>query len=193
METWIGQPVPAVDSAEGLARLVRSWLAVFGPGTLQDIKWWLGGTVTATRRALSDVGAVEVALDGTTGFVLADDLDPTEPVAPWAALLPELDPTTMGWFERDWYLGAHRPQLFDSSGNAGNTAWWDGRIVGGWDKSAAGEVHVELLEDIGREGRAALEAESGRLTEWLGGTRVTGRYPSPLAKRVAASRPRAGT
>ncbi len=193
MEAWIGQPVPEVDRAEGLAALVRGWLAAFGPGTLQDVKWWLGGTVTATRRALADIGAVEVALDGTTGFVLPDDLEPTEPVAPWAALLPELDPATMGWFERDWYLGEHRPQLFDSSGNGGNTAWWDGRIVGGWDKSASGEVHVELLEDVGAEGKAALEAEAARLTGWLGGIQVTGRYPSPLAKRVAGSRPRTGT
>ena len=193
MEAWIGQPVPEVDPAEGLAALVRGWLAAFGPGTLQDIKWWLGGTVTATRRALAHIGAVEVALDGTTGFVLPDDLEPTEPVAPWAALLPELDPATMGWFERDWYLGEHRPQLFDSTGNGGNTAWWDGRIVGGWDKSASGEVHVQLLDDVGAEGKAALEAEAARLTGWLGGIQVTGRYPSPLARRVAGSRPRTGT
>lgn len=193
MEAWIGQPVPEVDPAEGLAALVRGWLAAFGPGTLQDVKWWLGGTVTATRRALAHIGAVEVALDGTTGFVLPDDLEPTEPVAPWAALLPELDPATMGWFERDWYLGEHRPQLFDGFGNGGNTAWWDGRIVGGWDNSASGEVHVELLEDVGAEGKAALEAEAARLTGWLGGIQVTGRYPSPLAKRVAGSRPRTGT
>lgn len=185
MEAWTGESVPRVEPAAGLAELVRGWLAVFGPGTMQDIKWWLGGTVAATRKALADVGAVEVALDGSTGYVLPDDLDPPEPVAPWAALLPELDPTTMGWAERDWYLGEHRPELFDRNGNGGNTAWWQGRIVGGWSQSAAGEVVVELLEDIGREGTDALAAEAERLTEWLAGTRVAGRYPSPLSKRVA--------
>ncbi len=187
MRAWTGQQVPAVDPGDALATLVRGWLTAFGPGTLQDIKWWFGGTLGTIRRALVDIGAVEVALDCTTGFLLPDDLGPTEPVSPWAALLPEMDPTTMGWFERDWYLGEHRPQLFDSAGNAGNTAWWDGRIVGGWHQSASGEVHIELLEDIGREGGAALETEAARLTGWLGGTRVTGRYPSPLAKRVAGS------
>ncbi|HSE10966.1 MAG TPA: winged helix DNA-binding domain-containing protein [Nocardioidaceae bacterium] len=185
MEAWTGESVPRVEPAAGLAELVRGWLAVFGPGTMQDIKWWLGGTVAATRKALADVGAVEVALDGSTGYVLPDDLDPPEPVAPWAALLPELDPTTMGWAERDWYLGEHRPELFDRNGNGGNTAWWQGRIVGGWSQSAVGEVVVELLEDIGREGTDALAAEAERLTEWLAGTRVAGRYPSPLSKRVA--------
>jgi hypothetical protein len=185
MRAWTGQPLRHLDAAEGLATLVRGWLAAFGPGTLQDIKWWLGGTVTATRRALADIGAVEVDLDGTSGYVLHDDLDPVEPVAPWAALLPELDPATMGWFDRDWYLGEHRPEIFDRNGNGGNTVWWEGRIVGGWAQSPAGEVVVELLEAVGREGRQAVEAEAGRLTDWLAGTRVTGRYPSALTKRAA--------
>jgi hypothetical protein len=193
MRAWTGESVPELEPSSGLATLVRAWLAAFGPGTLQDIKWWLGGTVTATRKALADIGAVEVALDGSTGYVLPDDLDPTEPVAPWAALLPELDPTTMGWTERDWYLGAHRPELFDSNGNGGNTVWWDGRIVGGWSQSAAGDVVVALLEDIGREGVEAVEAEAARLTEWLGGTRVAGQYPSPLVKRVAGGGGGGGT
>ena len=193
MRAWIGRPVPDCDVAVGVAALVRAWLASFGPGTVQDIKWWLGGTLAATRRALADVGAVEVALDGGTGYVLPDDLDPVEPVDPWAALLPELDSATMGWFDRDWYLGDHRPQVFDRNGNGGNTAWWDGRVVGGWSQSAAGEAVVELLEDVGREGREAIEAEAGRLTDWLAGTRVTGRYPSPLSKRVAGGGDPAGT
>ncbi|HSE55399.1 MAG TPA: winged helix DNA-binding domain-containing protein [Nocardioidaceae bacterium] len=193
MRSWTGRSVPEVDRSAGVATLVRWWLAAFGPGTLEDIKWWLGGTVAATRRALVDVGAVEVALGEKTGFVLPDDVGPTAPVDPWAALLPELDPATMGWFDRDWYLRGHRHQLFDSNGNGGNTAWWDGRIVGGWHQSPAGEVVVDLLEDVGREARRALEVEAGRLTDWLGGIRVTGRYPSPLSKRVPGGGPVAGT
>lgn len=193
MRSWTGRSVPEVDRSAGVATLVRWWLAAFGPGTLEDIKWWLGGTVAATRRALVDVGAVEVVLGEKTGFVLPDDVGPTAPVDPWAALLPELDPATMGWFDRDWYLRGHRHQLFDSNGNGGNTAWWDGRIVGGWHQSPAGEVVVDLLEDVGREARRALEVEAGRLTDWLGGIRVTGRYPSPLSKRVPGGGPVAGT
>ena len=70
---------------------------------------------------------------GATGYVLAGDLEPTPRPEPVAALLPTLDPTTMGWKERDWYLGAHAGRLlFDGNGNAGPTIWWDGRVVGGW-------------------------------------------------------------
>ena len=96
-------------------------------------------------------------LDGQTGFVLPDDLEPTDAVPPWAALLPPLDPTTMGWSERGWYLGPHKADLFDTSGNAGPTIWWDGRIVGGWRQREGGDVELQLLEDIGAEGRQAVE------------------------------------
>ena len=120
--------------------------------------------------------AVEVDLDGQTGYLLPDDLEATDPVEPWAALLPPLDPTTMGWSQRDWYLGPHKAQLFDTNGNAGPTLWWEGRIVGGWRQSDSGEVVLQVLDDIGADGVQALEREAARLTDWLEGAHV----PAPL-------------
>jgi hypothetical protein len=187
MSAWLGEELARPPQAEGVARLVEGWLRAFGPGTVADLKWWLGSTVTAARRALADVAAVEVDLgDGRVGHVLPGDVEPSEPVEPWAALLPPLDPTTMGWAEREWYLGPHRAQLFDTSGNAGPTAWWDGRIVGGWHQGRAGDVVVRLVEDVGGDGRRALDEEAARLTAWLRGTRVLPRFPSPLFKAAAA-------
>jgi Winged helix DNA-binding domain len=180
MEDWLGEPVAPPSDTEGVAGLVKRWLRAFGPGTAADIKWWLGSTVAAVRRALADLEAVEVDLGGQIGYVLPDDLEPAEPVAPWAALLPPLDPTIMGWYERDWYLGAHREQLFDTSGNAGPTIWWDGRTVGGWRQDEDGGVVVQMLEDVGGDALRAIEDEAARLTEWLGGMRVLPRFPSPL-------------
>jgi Winged helix DNA-binding domain len=185
MEAWLGEPLSPPGEAEGMAALVARWLRAFGPATAADIKWWIGSTVTAARRALADVGAVEVDLDGQTGYLLPDDLEPTEPVEPWAALLPPLDPTTMGWIERDWYLGPYKPQLFDSTGNGGPTVWWDGRIVGGWRQGDSGEVVLQMLEDVGSDAQTAIEAEAARLTGWLGGTKVLPRFPSPLSKQRA--------
>ncbi len=184
---WLGEEIETVDEAAARADLVRRWLRTFGAGTLQDVKWWLGSTLGAARSALADVAAVEVDLHGQPGYVLPDDLEPTEPVEPWAALLPGLDPTTMGWFDRDWYLGPHRAELFDSTGNGGASAWWDGRIVGGWHQTGAGEVVVDLLEKVDPRARRALEAEGGRLTEWLDGVRVAQRFPSPLSKKTAGT------
>ena len=177
-------PVPAVEAR---ADLVRSWLRAFGPGTFDDIKWWTGWTVAFTRTALADVGAVEVSLDGDlTGYLLPDDIEPTPALDPWVALLPSLDPTTMAWKDRHWYLGAHRPRLFDPYGNAGPTIWCDGRVVGGWGQRPDGEVVLEFLEDVGSEARAAVEQQAAALTTWLDGDQVKPSFPTPLQRELSA-------
>ena len=48
----------------------------------------------------------------------------------------------MGWYDRDWYLGGHRSQVFDTNGNAGPTIWWNGRVVGGWTQDGDGRVEL---------------------------------------------------
>jgi hypothetical protein len=179
-----GRGLPQVAGDEARPEVVRRWLARFGPGTEMDIRWWTGWTARAVRAALATVGAVEVDLDGQTGFVLEDDVEPTPTPDSWVALLPSLDPTTMGWKTRDWYLGGHKDALFDTSGNAGPTIWVDGRIVGGWAMRSDGEVVTKLLEDVGREASLAVDAEAGRLTEWLKEARVVPRFPTPLQKEL---------
>nr|WP_090274991.1 winged helix DNA-binding domain-containing protein [Mycolicibacterium komanii]CRL67948.1 hypothetical protein CPGR_00876 [Mycolicibacterium komanii] len=181
-DDWI-ESTDAVDAETARAALVRRWLAGFGPATVTDVKWWFGNTLTWARHALKDIGAVEVDLDGTPGFALPDDLDSEPEPEPWCALLPGLDVTTMGWFDRDWYLGPHREQVFDRNGNGGPTAWCNGRIVGAWGQDDAGRVELRLLEDVGRSARARLQKRADELTEWLDGVRVSPRFPSPLSKR----------
>lgn len=172
---------------DAVVELAGRWLAAYGPGTLDDLRWWTGWTVARTRRALAKLDALEVALDdGSTGFVLPDDVDPVEPAPPVAALLPSLDPTVMGWKERGWYLGGHTGPLFDRNGNAGPTVWWDGRIVGGWAQRADGEIALRLLEDVPIAGRGAIDAEADRLRTWLGDTRFTPRFRTPLEQSLLA-------
>jgi len=179
---WLGAEREAAEHDVARADLVGTWLRTFGPATVNDVKWWFGHTLTWARDALRDVGAVEVDLDGTPGFVLPDDLEPELPTGPWCALLPGLDVTTMGWQDRDWYLGAHRGQVFDRNGNGGPTAWWNGRVVGGWGQDPGGQIVLHLLEDVGSRGTKALQRKAKDLTEWLDGTRVNPRFPSPLSK-----------
>ena len=52
--------------------------------------------------------------------------------------------------------------------------------MGGWRQDEAGDVVVQMLEDVGADALQAIEHEAARLTEWLGGTRVLPRFPSPL-------------
>ncbi|HLS48521.1 MAG TPA: winged helix DNA-binding domain-containing protein, partial [Actinomycetaceae bacterium] len=149
MSCWLGEQPATLPAGEGYAELVRRWLAAFGPGTLEDVQWWLGSTKAAARAALTAVDAVEVSLDGgAVGWVLPEDVEPVASPGPWAALLPTLDPTTMGWKGRGFYLDpGDAVYLFDSNGNAGTTAWWNGRIVGAWVQDDDGVVEVVLLRD----------------------------------------------
>lgn len=184
VDDWLRDvPEPLTPDA-GYAELVRRWLGTFGPGTTKDVQWWLGSTVTAARRALADVEAVEVSLDsGDTGWVLPDDLEPVEATENWAALLPVLDPTTMGWKQRDFYLRPeHTPYLFDSNGNAGTTAWWNGRIVGCWVQDEEGAVQVVTRDELPAAATEALALEADRLTGWLDGVRISSVYASRQMK-----------
>jgi hypothetical protein len=176
---WLGERTAPQDA---FAELTRRWLRTFGPATAVDIKWWFGTTLTATRKTLADIGAVEVSLDSGPGYVLPDDVGDEPEGAPLAALLPGLDATTMGWFDREWYLGEHRGQVFDRNGNAGPTAWWNGRVVGGWYQDQDARVQLQLLEDPGRDGRQSLQRRAAELTAWLDGVRIKPRFPSPLSK-----------
>jgi Winged helix DNA-binding domain len=188
-EAWFGDRLDELPTDDARVELVRRWLASFGPATAADVRWWTGWTTGEARKAIAATGAAEVSLDGPIGFVLADDLEPVPGPAtegPWVGLLPALDPTVMGWFERTWYLGEHGTALFDRTGNAGPTIWCDGRVVGGWAQRADGEVTFRLLEDVGAEAAAAIEGEAQRLRAWIGEVRVTPRFRTPLERELSA-------
>jgi hypothetical protein len=183
VEHWL-DPVPEPATAvDGYRELVRRWLHTFGPGTEDDLVWWFGSTKAVVRAALAQLDAVAVSLDGgATGWLLPDDVGELEDPGPWVALLPVLDPTVMGWKGRDFFLGPHREQLFDRNGNAGTTAWVDGRAVGCWVQDDAGVVHLRLLEPVAARARRALDDEAARLTAWLDGLRVPTVYKSPAMR-----------
>lgn len=193
VEAWLPQGIAAVPRDEARVSLVRAWLGAFAPGTEADIKWWTGLTLGEVRKALAAIGPVEIELEGATkpGLVLADDVEPEPTPEPWVALLPPLDPTPMGWTERDWYLAPeHRPALFDRSGNVGPTVWVDGRVVGGWAQRKGGDddgaiVH-RLFEDVGSETVAAVDAEADRLATFHGDVRPTPRFRTPLERELTA-------
>ena len=186
MRSWLPSGLGDLPTDAARSELARRWLKAFGPAPLSDLRWWTGWTAGDLKGALAAVPTEEVDLDGARGVVLADDLEPAAAPEPWVALLPALDPTVMGWADRGWFLGRHGPALFDRSGNAGPTVWWDGRIVGGWAQRKDGEVVFRLLEDIGRDGVSAVEVVGQELRSWLGPLQVTPRFRTPLEKELVA-------
>jgi len=191
-ERWLRDEASEIGAASVLsaivarAELARQWLAAFGPAPLADLKWWTGWTMADVRRAVADAGAVEVDVGGGTGAALPGDLGVTDDPGDWVALLPALDPTVMGWSDRSWFLGPHAKDLFDANGNAGPTVWLNGRIVGGWAQRADGTIASRLLEDVGSDAKALIDAESERVQTWLGGVRVIPRFRTPTERELCA-------
>lgn len=177
---------PAVafeDVPEAKALLVRRWLSRYGPATAADLKWWTGWTLTDVRKALVDTEPVLLE-DGSEAFALPDLSVPD--VEPWAALLPALDPTPMGWQDRSWYLPADRSALFDRSGNIGPTVWWSGQVVGVWAQRPDGSLVWEPVVEVPRAAVRAIAVEVDRLTALLGDVRVTPRFRTPLERSLSS-------
>ena len=168
-EDWLGGPIEKLDVAAAQAELLRRWLAAFGPATETDMRWWTGWTLRETRAALAAVPHTEVDLGGATGYVLDGDLEPTPAPEPSAALLPTLDPTTMGWKERDWYLGAHGRRPCST-----RTATPARRLVGRPGRRRL--VAAPRRRDRARPAR-------GRRPRRARGDRRRGRPPSRLGRR----------
>ncbi|MEV6875846.1 winged helix DNA-binding domain-containing protein [Amycolatopsis sp. NPDC051128] len=185
LDEWVPGGLPSWDAEAARVELARRWLRAFGPAPVSDLRWWTGWTAGQTKKALASLAPAEVDLDGVAGVALPDDLEPVEPPPPWVAFLPALDPTPMGWQDRDWFLGPHRPALFDRSGNIGPTVWLDGRVVGGWAQRRSGEIAFRLLADVGAEMKAKVAEEADRCAEWFGEVRVTPRFRTPLERELA--------
>ena len=111
----------------------------------------------------------------------ADD----EPLPSWVALLPSLDPTTMGWKDRAWYLDPACADAFDSVGNAGATIWADGRVVGAWAMGEDGSFRAHYFLDVDASKRAAVEEEAEWLRSLLGETRFSVRFPGHMQKALS--------
>lgn len=180
-EAWWPGGLADVPAEEARAALVAAYLRAFGPVSETDVAWWTGWARGITRKALAAAGAVEV-----DGLILhPDDTDPVEVLEPTAALLPALDPTPMGWKERDWFLPEDREPHYDAFGNIGPTIWWGGEVIGCWSVRKDGSVVTRILEDRGAEAVAAVERERQRLHPRLEGAAVTPSFPTPGEKSLS--------
>ena len=184
-DQWLPPTGAPPSAAQARVELVRRWLTAFGPAPLADLQWWTGWPKSEIKQAVADLHVREVDLDGVTGAVLPDDVEASPRPGPWAALLPALDPTVMGWLDRGWFLGDHEKALFDRTGNVGPTVWLDGRVVGGWAQRGDGEIAVRLLEDVGADTDALVQAEAAELRRWLGDLRVIPRFRTPLERELS--------
>ena len=167
--------------------MVERYVARFGPVTMRDIEWWTGWTRTAVRTALESARVEETFTDDGAAWI-SEGAPGSATVEEWASLLPGLDPTVMGWRERDWYLDpAHTVTVFDRNGNAGPTVCVNGRIVGGWAQTPTGDIRYRLLEAVTADQRELIEIEVERTKEMYGDVRHKVRFPAPMQKELLST------
>lgn len=183
--------------SDAQVELARLWLGRFGPGTTRDLSWWMGWTLGDTRAALAGCDAAPVSTSAGPAWELRESDGPdavTADVAvqaqmddePWVALLPGLDPSVMGWKERDFYLPPGGERAWDSNGNAGPTMWVDGQVVGAWGQTKSGKMVLHYFVDVPAGRRRELERRAAQVQEWLGQTRISWRFPGAVNAELVA-------
>lgn len=168
----------APGEAEAQARLVRSYLAAFGPASEADISAWTGLSKSETARAIG-------ALTPETTFVLVEGLPGImlllkEQQADLAAVEPAATPVVNVLPADDSFVAAHRAsrgrlfsdsklqrQVFSSSGAARPTIVINGQVVGLWQAEQE-EISWRLLVEVDPVSLEQAQAEMERLAAFMG-------------------------
>lgn len=186
-QDWLDHDIAGLSETDAAPELLDLWLRRFGPATETDIAWWFGWTAGLTRKSLSAIDATVAELSEGAAYLANSDVAAPDDPGPWVRLLPGLDPTAMGWKERDWYVKPSLvPRLFDRFGNVGPTVWADGQIVGGWVQRPDGDIAIELAATLSSTHQRLLDDAVEELRPVLGDAVVRPRFPAPVQKDLFA-------
>jgi hypothetical protein len=165
--------------AEAQQRLVRYYLAAFGPATEADISFWTGLGKSETARAVGGL-AKETTLamvEGMPGMLLllknqAEALSATEPPPePVVNILPADDPFTTAYrASRNRYFTdpSWQRHIFNSAGAARPTLLVNGKIVGVWDGPAeTGPLNWRRLAQVESGVEARIQAELEQIAAFI--------------------------
>ena len=163
-EDWIGPPGEAT-ARDGAARLVRRYLAGFGPASRKDVAGFTGLSLTALAPVLD--GLALERHSGEDGEELLDLPgaplpDPDTPAPP--RLLGTWDATLLTHRRRAGILPEeHRPKIFHVRiPQSKPTFLVDGAVAGTW-RHADGAIELEPFGTLDRADRRALREEADRL------------------------------
>jgi hypothetical protein len=161
-----------------IERLVRRYLAAFGPGTAADIAQWSGLSVGRLRpgiAAIDDAGEIR-RFEDEGGRTLLDldglPLPDPETTAP-PRLLPMWESTLLAFADRTRIISdAHRAVVIARNGDTLPTFTIDGLVAGLWWAERDGSGSRIVIEPFGpplKTGVArAVQQEADRLAEFVG-------------------------
>jgi len=166
---WKG--IPALDAAG--PRAITMYLRTYGPATSDRIHYWLGEGLSAGRkrldRWLSELGdrLVPVDIEGTTAFVVAEDVESLTAARPSDAVrfLPGHDQWVMGPGTKDSQVTPSTQR--EAVTRKANPLTVGGVVRGTW-ATKGDQLALTWLDRTQRPSRKAIEQEATRLAGILG-------------------------
>jgi hypothetical protein len=159
------------DDEEALARLTLRYFTGHGPATEQDFAWWSSLPLASVRRGLlmAQRDLLRDELNGQTYWFSAETQPPGQlPLT--ARLLPEYD-------ESIWFRSLVFPDLeWTRDTGTWNDTFFRPILIGGyragiWRRTIARKsitIELQLIATLNPEEQAALDAEVGRYSAFMG-------------------------
>jgi hypothetical protein len=131
----------SLDENQARQRLLRRYLAAYGPASVADFAYWTGLTVAEVRPAFAALGdeLAEVSIVGLKGNFWVHRADvralrETDATAPTPVrLLPSFDPLLLGHKDKTRFVDeARRSLVFRKAGWLSPVVLVDGRVNGTW-------------------------------------------------------------
>jgi len=169
MKKWLGVDLPARE--DGAERLVRSYLAAFGPATQEDLLRFAGVRVGDVRAGLERL-RLRTYRD-ERGRVLLDlpraPLPPGDTPAP-VRFLPKWDSTLLGHAppERTRILPEQfRETVIRKNGDVLPTVLVDGFVAATWEVDRKHGLQIRPLSRLSKAERAQIDDEGERLLRFV--------------------------
>jgi hypothetical protein len=166
---WKG--IPDLDDAG--PRAITMYLRTYGPATSDHIHYWLGNGLSAGRKRLDrsfselDDRLVPVDVEGTTAFVVAEDVESLTAARPSNAVrfLPGHDQWVMGPGTKDIHVTPSTQR--QAVTRKANPVTVGGVVRGTWATKGE-QLTLTWLDQTQRPSRKAIEEETSRLAGILG-------------------------
>lgn len=164
LEGWLGRPLADRPSLEDV---VRRYLRAFGPASVADVQAWSG--LTKLREVVEAMGLPTFRAEpGQVLYDVPDGLLPDDAVPAPVRFLPEYDNVLLSHADRTRVLPpGRRVPLPPGNGASRGTVLVDGYYGADW-RLHDGELAITPHDRLTARDRTDVEAEGGRLLEFLG-------------------------
>ena len=167
-DAWLERPL--ADPAEGLAHLIRRYLAAFGPAGADDVSTWTGLSQTKLRPALERLRLRRFRDErGRLLFDLPGAPLPDPQTAAPPRLLPAFDNLILSHADRTRVISDDRRRAVIRGGLVDPVFLVDGFVAGAWNVERRKTATIVLTPFVmlPKTAKRRLAAEGERLVRWL--------------------------